>query len=136
MELERARSFVREHHRAVMVTRRSDGAPQCSPVACAVDDAGDVVVSSRETAMKVKNARRDPNVSLCVFTDDFFGEWVQVDGTATVVSLPDALEPLVAYYRSVSGEHPDWEEYRAAMEKQRRVIVRVTPDRAGPDRSG
>ena len=102
----------------------------------AIDDDDKVVVSSRETAMETHNLRRDPRASLCVFEDSFFGGWVQVDGTAEVVSLPDAMDGLVTYYRSVSGEHPDWDDYRAAMSRDRRVLVRVTIERAGPDRSG
>ena len=136
MELETARAFIRSHHQAVMATRRKDGSPQLSPVACAIDGDGKVVVSTRETAMKAKNLRRDPAVSLCVLSDGFYGDWVQVDGRATVVALPDAMEGLVDYYRSISGEHPDWDDYRAAMEKERRVLVRIDLERAGPDRSG
>ncbi|MFN8035947.1 MAG: PPOX class F420-dependent oxidoreductase [Acidimicrobiia bacterium] len=136
MDLDAAREFVRSHHRAVMLTTRADGRPQLSPVACAVDADGNVVVSTRETAMKAKNLRRNPAVSLCVFADEFYGPWIQVDGTATVVPLPDAMEPLVDYYRQVSGEHPDWDDYRAAMTRDRRVIVRIALERAGPDVSG
>jgi PPOX class probable F420-dependent enzyme len=136
MDLDRARDFIREHHQAVMLSYRADGSAQMSPVACGVDADGFVVVSTRETALKAKNARRDPRVSLCVLTNGFYGEWIQVDGEATVVSLPDAMEMLVSYYRSISGEHPDWDEYRAAMESERRVIVRIALTRAGPDRSG
>jgi PPOX class probable F420-dependent enzyme len=136
MDLDRARDFIREHHQAIMLTYRADGSAQMSPVACAVDADGFVVVSTRETALKAKNARRDPRVSLCVLTNGFYGEWIQVDGEATVVSLPDAMEMLVSYYRSISGEHPDWDEYRAAMESERRVVVRIDLTRAGPDRSG
>jgi PPOX class probable F420-dependent enzyme len=136
MDLDAAREYIRSHHHAVMATTRADGRPQMSPVACGVDADGNVVVSTRETALKTANLRRDPGVSLCVFTDEFFGEWVQVDGTATVVPLPDAMEPLVDYYRSVAGEHPDWDDYRAAMERDRRVIVKIALERAGPDRSG
>lgn len=136
MDLDTARSFVATHHRAVLSTRRGDGAPQLSPVTCAIGAGGRVVVSSRETAYKVKNARRDPRVSLCVFTDGFFGEWVQIDGTAEVISLPEAMDGLVDYYRSVSGEHADWADYRAAMERDARVLVAITIDRAGPDRQG
>jgi PPOX class probable F420-dependent enzyme len=136
MDLDEARDFVREHHRAVLATRRRDGAPQMSIVVCTVDDEGRIVISSRETAMKTKNLRRDPHASICVFSDGFFGPWVQIDGTATVVSLPDAMEPLIAYYRSLSGEHPDWDDYRAAMERERRVTLSIQPERAGPDSSG
>jgi PPOX class probable F420-dependent enzyme len=136
MDPDAAREFIRTHHHAVLMTNRRDGRPQLSPVACAVDDSGRVVVSTRETALKATNARRDPHVSLCVLSEGFFGDWIQVDGTAEVISLPDAMEPLVDYYRSVSGEHPDWDDYRAAMERERRVILRVTIERAGPDRSG
>jgi PPOX class probable F420-dependent enzyme len=136
MDLDRARAFVREHHRAVMSTRRAGGEPQLSPVVCGVDADGMITVSTRETAMKVKNLGRDPRVSLCVMSDGFFGDWIQVDGSARVVSLPEAMELLVEYYRSLAGEHSDWDEYRAAMEREKRVLVQVDIERAGPDRSG
>ncbi len=136
MDTGRAADFLRAHHRAVLATSRSDGMPQLSPVTCTVDDEGRVLVSTRETAVKTKNLRRRPQASLCVFTDTFFGEWVQVEGDAEVISLPDAMDLLVEYYRRVSGEHPDWADYRAAMIRDRRVIVRITITRAGPDVSG
>ena len=136
MDAERAREFVRSNSRAVLTTFRSDGRPQLSPVTVGVDDEGRVIVSSRETAVKVRNLRRDPRVAACVFTDAFFGDWVQVEGTAEVVELPAAMELLVDYYRRLSGEHPDWDDYRAAMERDRRVLVRFTIARAGPDISG
>jgi PPOX class probable F420-dependent enzyme len=136
VEIEAALAFIREQHEAIMLTYRGDGSPQMSPVACNVDAERRIVVSTRETALKAKNLRRDPRVSLCVITHGFYGDWIQVDGTAEVVSLPAAMEPLVEYYRSTAGEHPDWDDYRAAMERDRRVIVRITPLRAGPDRSG
>jgi PPOX class probable F420-dependent enzyme len=136
MDLDAARDFVRQHHRGVLHTHRTDGSPQLSPVTATVDDDGRVVISSRETAFKVRNLRRDPRASYCGFTDSFFGPWVQIDGRAEVVSLPDAMERLVDYYRSVAGDHPDWDDYRAAMERDRRVIIRITLERAGPQRSG
>jgi PPOX class probable F420-dependent enzyme len=136
MELDRALAFIREQHRAVMLTHRRDGSPAMSPIVCNVDADGHIVVSTRETAMKTQHVRRDPRVSLCVLSDGFYGDWVQVDGRAEVVSLPEAMEPLVEYYRSTRGEHPDWDDYRAAMVRDRRVIVRITPERAGPDRAG
>ena len=136
MELEQAREFLRANHRAVLATARADGRPQLSPITCGVDDAGHVIISTRETAVKTRNLRRNPAASLCVFTEGFFGPWVQVDGTAEIISLPDAMDLLIDYYRRISGEHPDWADYRAAMERERRVIVRVTIERAGPDVSG
>jgi len=136
MDLDHAREFIRLNHHAILHTFRSDGSPQMSPVACGVDDDGRVIVSTRETAMKTKNLRRDPRASLCVISDGFFGEWVQVDGTATVVSLPEALDGLVDYYRSVAGEHPDWDDYRNAMQREQRVLVRIALERAGPTKSG
>jgi PPOX class probable F420-dependent enzyme len=136
MDPDLARAFVSKHHRAVLATSRADGRPQLSPVTCALDSSGRVVISTRETAVKTKNLRRDPVASLCVFTDGFFGDWVQVEGTAEIVSLPDAMELLVEYYRTVSGEHPDWDDYRAAMRRDQRVIVRIDITRAGPNVSG
>jgi PPOX class probable F420-dependent enzyme len=136
VDLELAREFLRTHHRAVLATARSDGRPQLSPVTAAVDGDGRAIISSREPAIKVRNLRRNPQASLCVFTDRFFGEWVQVDGTADIVSLPDAMELLVDYYRRTAGEHPDWADYRAAMERDRRVVIRLTITRAGPDTGG
>jgi PPOX class probable F420-dependent enzyme len=107
-----------------------------SPIVAAVDDAGRVLISTRETAIKTKNLARDPRVSLCVLNDRFFGEWVQVEGTAELIHLPEAMPLLEDYYRRISGEHPDWADYRAAMQRDRRLIVRVTIERAGPDVSG
>jgi PPOX class probable F420-dependent enzyme len=136
MDLDEARQFIRANHRTILATFRADGRPQLSPVAVAVDGAGRAAVSSRETAFKVKNLRRDPRASLCVVSDAWYGEWIQVDGTASIVSLPEAMDPLIDYYRSVAGEHPDWDDYRAAMERERRVLVRIELERAGPDRQG
>ncbi|TYB62733.1 PPOX class F420-dependent oxidoreductase [Nonomuraea sp. PA05] len=135
MDLETALGFLRDNHRAVLLTRHRDGRPQMSPITVGVQD-GRVVISSRETAAKVRNALRDPHVSLCAFTDGFFGQWIQVDGTAEIVHLPEAMDLLVAYYRDISGEHPDWDEYRDAMVSDRRVIMRITPTRVGPTRHG
>lgn len=136
MDPERARSFLAHNHRAVLVTARRDGRPQTSPVVCGLDDGEGVAISTRETAFKVKNVRRRPEVSLCVLSDGFFGQWVQVDGRAEIVALPEAMDGLIALYRQVAGEHPDWEDFRAAMEAERRVLLRITVDRVGPTKSG
>lgn len=136
MDLDAAREHVRQHAHAVLATTRRDGTPQLSPVAAAVDGQGRIVVSSRETAYKVKNLRRVPRAWLCVFPDVFYGAWVQVEGTVEVLSLPAAMEPLVEYYRAVAGEHADWAEYRTAMEAEQRCLIRVELTRAGPDRAG
>ncbi|MPZ27713.1 MAG: TIGR03618 family F420-dependent PPOX class oxidoreductase [Micromonosporaceae bacterium] len=136
MDLDQARAFIRRHHRAVLATRHPSGRLQLTPVTVGVDEAGRVEVSTRETARKVRNLAQDPWASVCVMTDRFYGEWVQVEGEAEIVHLPEALEPLVDYYRRISGEHPDWDDYRAAMRRDRRVLVRVTLTRAGPDVQG
>jgi PPOX class probable F420-dependent enzyme len=115
--------FLRPRHKAVLVTRRSGGGVQLSPVTCGLDQEGRVVVSTYPQRAKTANARRDPAISLCVLSDDFDGPWVQVDGRAEVLDLPEALEPLVDYYRAISGEHPDWDEYRAVMVADRRVLM-------------
>jgi PPOX class probable F420-dependent enzyme len=131
-----AQEFIRSNHRAVMATFRADGRPALSPVLVTLDDKGRVVVSTRETAMKVKHLRRDPRVAMALISERFFGDWAQIEGRAELVHLPDAMEPLVDYYRSVSGEHPDWDDYRAAMVRDRRVLVRFAIERAGPNVSG
>ena len=135
MDISNALDFVREHHMAVLATRRRDGSPQMSLVTAGVDPEGRVEVSTRETAAKTKNVRRDPHVSVFAMDESFRG-FVQIDGPAEIVSMPDALDGLVDYYRRISGEHPDWDEYRAAMEQQRRVLLKITPARAGPDTHG
>jgi PPOX class probable F420-dependent enzyme len=136
VEIQRAIDFLHSQNRAILATRRSDGSPQLSPIVAAVDDDGAILISTRETAVKARNLARDPRASLCVINDGFYGQWIQVDGTAEIVHLPDALELLVDYYRRISGEHPDWAEYRSAMVRDQRLIVRITIDRAGPDISG
>jgi PPOX class probable F420-dependent enzyme len=136
MEIEQALEQLETLHHAVICTRRLDGAPQMSPVVCTLDVHRNVIVSTRETAMKVRHVRRDPRVALCVFGEGFFGPWLQVEGEASVVSLPEAMEGLVDYYRALSGEHPNWNEYRQAMTLERRVLLRISVMRAGPDRQG
>jgi PPOX class probable F420-dependent enzyme len=129
-------AFLRPRHRAVLMTRRGDDSPQLSPVTYGVDAQGRVVVSTYPQRAKVVNARREPTVSLCVLSDEWDGPWVQLDGAAEVLDLPEALEPLVEYFRSISGEHPDWDEYRAAMARQGKALLRVTVDRWGPVATG
>ena len=131
-----AQAFLAHNHRAVMVTRRESGELQTSPITVGVDDDGMAVISSRETAYKIRNLRRDPRVTLCVFTDRFFGDWIQVDGRAELIPLPAAMEGLVEYYRRISGEHPDWDDYRRAMQEQQRLLIRVALERVGPTQHG
>lgn len=128
--------FVRPRHHLLLVTRRADGGPQVSPVSGGVDDAGRIVISTYPDRAKVRNAQRDPRVSVVVLSDDWNGPWVQVDGRAEVLHMPDAEDALVDYYRCIAGEHPDWDEYRAAMRVQGKSLVRVTPERWGPLATG
>jgi len=136
MDRDAALAFIRTNHRAVMATTRSDGHSSLTPVAATVDDEGFVVVSTRQTSMKVAHLRRVPYASILVMNDGFYGEFAQVEGPVTVVDLPEAMDGLVAYYRSVAGEHPDWDDYRAAMVEERRVLLRLQVERAGPTRAG
>lgn len=136
MDIQAARDFLRANHRSVLLTYKRDGTPQLSPVNHGIDDAGRIAISSRQTAYKVHNLRRDPRASLLGLSDGFYGQWVQVDGTVELLELPDAMEPLVELYRSVQGEHPDWDDYRAAMIRDQRLIIAITPTSAGPDRQG
>jgi PPOX class probable F420-dependent enzyme len=136
MDIAVAQQFLRENENAVLATWRQDGRLQMSPVTVGLDAAGRAIISSRETAYKIRNLRRDPRAALCVFVESFTGPWVQIEGTAEVVTLPEAMEPLVDYYRRLAGEHPDWEDYRRAMKADQRVLIRMTIERAGPDRQG
>ncbi|HVV24024.1 MAG TPA: PPOX class F420-dependent oxidoreductase [Pseudonocardiaceae bacterium] len=128
-------AFLRDRDRAILTTLRADGRPQMSPVTYGVDGEGRIAVATYPQRAKVRNLRRDPRASLCVLSDDW-DPWVQVDGTAEVIDLPDAVEPLVEYFRSISGEHPDWDEYREAMRRQGKSLVRVTIERWGPLATG
>ena len=128
--------FVRPRHQMILVTHRRDGAPQLSPVTGGLDGEGRIVISSYPERAKVANLRRSPECSVLVLSDDFGGAWVQVDGTAEVLDLPAALEPLADYYRAISGEHPDWDEYRQAMRDQGKSLIRITPTRWGPVATG
>ncbi|GAB3463663.1 TIGR03618 family F420-dependent PPOX class oxidoreductase [Streptomonospora sediminis] len=128
--------FVRPRHRAILITRRADGEPQASPVTCGVDTQGRIVVSTYPERAKTRNAARDPKANVVVLSEEFNGPWVQVDGTTEVVEGEDAIEPLVEYFRVISGEHPDWDEYRDAMRKQGKSLLRITPQRWGPIATG
>jgi PPOX class probable F420-dependent enzyme len=137
MEIEAARKVLREQHRAVLATLRGSGEPQLSPVVVATDPAGNASISTREPAYKTRNIRRDPRVWLCVLPDSFFGNWIQLDGRAEVVALPEAMEGLKETYRAIAGgEHPDWAEFERAQRDERRVLLRIVLLAAGPDRSG
>ena len=128
--------FVRPRHRFVLITQRADGTSQASPVTGGVDDAGRLVVSTYPERAKTRNARRNPRVSILVLSDDWDGPWVQVNGSAEVLDVPEALDGLVEYFRNISGEHPDWDEYRQAMLDQGKSLIRVTPTEWGPIATG
>ena len=128
--------FIRPRHHLIVTTRRLDGSLQSSPVSGGVDPQGRIVVSSYPERAKVTNIRRDPRVSVLVLSDDFGGPWVQVETTGTVIDLPEAVEPLVEYFRSISGEHPDWPEYRQAMIDQGKCLLRLEPVSWGPIATG
>ncbi|WP_030744099.1 PPOX class F420-dependent oxidoreductase [Streptomyces sp. NRRL F-5135] len=136
VDLDGLLEFVRPRHRAILLTTRSDGRPQGSPLSCGVDDSGRIVVSTYPERAKTRNAKRDERVSVIVLSDDWNGPWVQIDGTAEVIDSPESVEPLVEYYRNIAGEHPDWDEYRQAMVRQGKSIIRVTPTRWGPLATG
>jgi PPOX class probable F420-dependent enzyme len=128
--------FIRPRHKGTLVTTRRDGRPQMSPVSCGVDDEGRIVVSTYPQRAKATNARRDPRVSILIHSDDWNDPYVQVDGTAEVIDMPEAVEPLVDYFRCIAGEHPDWDEYRQAMRDQNKSLIRITPERWGPVATG
>ncbi|MFW6689806.1 PPOX class F420-dependent oxidoreductase [Streptomyces sp. MAR4 CNX-425] len=128
--------FVRPRHRALLLTRRADGSPQASPLTCGVDDAGRIVVSTYPERAKTRNARRDPRVGIVVLSEEWNGPWVQVDGAAEVIDATEDVEPFVEYFRNISGEHPDWDEYREAMVRQGKSLIRITPERWGPVATG
>ncbi|WP_214103733.1 PPOX class F420-dependent oxidoreductase [Acrocarpospora catenulata] len=136
MDPAKAIDFVRANHRAVLLTWHPDGRPQMSPVTVGADGDGHIVISTRETAVKARNVRANPQVFLTVMNDGFYGPWVQIEGVAEILRLPEAMEPLVQYYRDISGEHPDWDDYREAMVRDRRVLLRIQVVKAGPDRHG
>jgi PPOX class probable F420-dependent enzyme len=138
VDLDGLLEFVRPRHQMILVTERRDAAPQLSPVTGGVDDAGRIVIASYPERAKLHNLRRTPRASVLVLSDDFGGAWVQLDGTAEALDMPspEAEDALVEYFRCISGEHPDWDEYRAAMRTQGKSLIRVTPRRWGPVATG
>jgi PPOX class probable F420-dependent enzyme len=137
IDAEQARDFLRNNHQGILATSRANGRPQLTPVSPGVDDEGYAVISTREPSMKVRHLRREPWATLCVTTDKFYGPWVQVAGPVEIVSLPEAMDGLEAIYRQVKGEeHPDWEEFRQAMVREQRVLLRIRIDEAGPNTGG
>lgn len=136
VEVDALLEFVRPRHHGILLTARADGSPQASPVTCGVDPQGRLVISTYPQRAKTANVRRSGTASLVVLSDDFGGPWVQVDGAAEVLDMPDAVEPLVDYFRGISGEHPDWDEYREAMQRQNKSLIRITPTRWGPVATG
>jgi PPOX class probable F420-dependent enzyme len=136
VDLQDLLAFISPRHHMVLVTRRGDGGPQISPVTGGLDDSGRIVIATYPERAKTVNARRRPEVSVLVLSDDFGGAWVQVDGTCEVLDVPDAVEPLVEYFRNIAGEHSDWDEYRRAMIDQGKSLLRITPTRWGPVATG
>jgi PPOX class probable F420-dependent enzyme len=136
VDLDELLDFVRPRHHMLVITSRADGRPQASPVTGGVDDSGRIVISSYRDRAKTANARKRPEVSVVVLSDDFGGAWVQMDGDCEVLDAPESVEPLVEYFRNISGEHPDWDEYRQAMVDQDKSILRLTPTRWGPIATG
>jgi PPOX class probable F420-dependent enzyme len=136
VDLDGLLDFVRPRHHMVVITQRSDGRPQASPVTGGVDESGRIVISTYPERAKTSNARRNPDVSVLVLSDDFGGAWVQVDGECEVIDAPESVEPLVEYFRCISGEHPDWDEYRQAMLEQGKSLLRITPTRWSPIATG
>jgi PPOX class probable F420-dependent enzyme len=129
-------AFIRPRHKCLLVTTRNDGRPQVSPVTSGVDEAGRIVISTYPERAKTRNLRRDPRASACILSDEWNGAWVQVDGTAEVLDMPDALDGLVEYFRCISGEHPDWDEYREAMRRQDKSLIRLSIESWGPIATG
>ena len=136
VDLQQLLDFVRPRHNMILMTRRQAGSVQASPVTGGVDDDGRIVISTYPDRAKTVNLRRDPAATVLVLSDRFGDAWVQVDGDAEVLDLPDALEPLVQYFRCISGEHPNWDDYREAMRQQGKSLVRITPQRWGPIATG
>jgi len=132
-DIGRAREFLKSNHQGVLATRRKNGELQMSPVTVGLDSDGRAIISSRETAYKVNNLRRDPRAAVCTFTDHFHGGgWVQVNGAAEIISLPRALETLVYLQRQVYGEHKSWPEFHERMGREKRVIICISIESVGP----
>jgi PPOX class probable F420-dependent enzyme len=128
--------FVRPRHRGILITTKDGGGVQASPVTCGLGPDGRILIATYPSRAKTANARRDPAVSIVVISDDWDGPWVQVDGTAEVTDVPDAVDGLVDYFRCIAGEHPDWDEYREAMVRQGKSLIAITPRRWGPVATG
>ena len=127
--------FVTDRHQGVLITTKDDGSVQASPVTCGWSD-GQILVATYPSRAKAVNARKRTGVSIVVLSDEFNGAWVQIDGDADVLDVPEAVDGLVEYFRCVAGEHSDWDEYREAMVRQNKSLIRITPRRWGPVATG
>jgi PPOX class probable F420-dependent enzyme len=133
VEVDHAKEFLKNHHWGILTTRRKNGNLQMSPVTVGLDSEGRAIISSRETAYKVNNLRRDPRAALCAITSSFHGEgWVQINGPAEIISLPEALDTLVYLHRQAYGEHKSWPEFHERMAREKRVIIRIEIESVGP----
>lgn len=128
--------FATGKHSFVLTTTRRDGRPQMSLVTGTITPEGELLISSYPQRAKTHNIKNNPNVSVLIMGGAFNAAWIQVDGTAQAIDMPDAGDGLVEYFRGISGEHSDWDEYRQAMQDQGKSIIRIDPTSWSPISTG
>ncbi len=137
MEIADAQKFLRDNHHGVLVTRKKDSSLQMTLVSPVIDDEGKVIITSRESTYKVKNIKRNPQISLLVYGDQFNGSnYIQIDGRAEIIPLPQAMDIVLDWHRQIRGVPANWDEIREKTKTERRIAMRVTIERVGPQNKG
>lgn len=133
MEIADAQEFLKQNHRGVLVARKKDGSLQMALVSPTIDADGKVIITSRDSTYKVKNIRRNPQISLLVFGEQFNGsKYIQIEGKAEIIEHPRAMDIVLDWHRQIRGEPADWEEVRKKTLAEGRIAMRVTIEKVGP----
>ena len=137
MDISEAKGFLKGKEHGVLVARKKDGSLQMTLVSPVIGANGDLIITSRETTYKVKNIKRNPQISLLVFGEKFNGSnYIQVDGKAEIIPQPQAMDIILDWHRQIRGEPENWDDIKKKTIAERRIAMRINIDKVGPQRRG